>query len=119
MSPCVPRTLVAFSVKITGRPRIVIGGPATPLFSQIADPPVPTDRAIVASSGNVSIDATHTARPSDPGSIRAYILTMFSHTIVAVGCPASADTATIAELRVDRAPRGCPTPSPLRNDRSS
>ena len=38
-------------MKISGRPRIVIGGPATPLFSQMADPPVPTARLIVASCG--------------------------------------------------------------------
>ena len=48
-----------------------MGGPSTPLFSQTADPPVPTDSAIVASSGNVSMLATHTARPRDCGSIRA------------------------------------------------
>src|SRR3954447_18321775 len=100
MSPAVPRVF-AFSVKITGRPRMVIGGPTAPLFSQIAEPPVPTDRAIVASSGNVSMDAIHTARPRLPGSIRAYILTMFSQTIVPDGWPASALTDTDAVLPAD------------------
>src|SRR5215475_3172487 len=102
MSPVVPSAGV-FSVKYTGRPRMLTGGvsvpppvagPPPPIHT--ADPPVPTDRAIVASCGNVWMDAIHTAFLSEEGSIRAYMPTMFSYTIVWVGWPACAATCTDA-----------------------
>src|SRR6266576_2680594 len=93
MSPCDPRALT-FSETITGRPRMLMGGPATPLFSQTGPPPVPTESAMVASWGKVSGETTHTAVARDWGSMREYILTMFSHTMVAVGWPVSAAWTT-------------------------
>src|SRR5689334_21611726 len=92
----------AFSVKITGRPRIVVGGAPEPppcvprLPIQTGEPPVPTASAIVANWGKVSMFAIHTALPREVGSIRAYILAMFSHRIVALAWPASFATFTLA-----------------------
>ena len=94
MSPGVPSGPV-FSVKNTGRPRMLTGGASMPpwppakLPIQTGPPPVPTDKAIVANWGKVSMLAIHTARPRLVGSMREYILTMFSHTIVAADCPDS------------------------------
>ena len=116
MSPAAP-SVFAFSVKMTGRPRIVIGGPWAPLLSQIAEPPVPTLSAIVASSGNVLIEATHTARLSEVGSIRAYILIRFSQTMVLAAWPVSfvIEMAAVAL----RNPCGSPAPLPPKKAMSS
>src|SRR3954469_24395362 len=98
MSPVVPSAGV-FSMKITGRPRMLTGGTAEPgccMFpSHTAEPPVPTDSAMVASCGKVSIEAIHTAFCSAVGSMRAYIPTMFSQVMLAAGWP-DADTCTDA-----------------------
>src|SRR5438046_2721381 len=99
MSPVVP-VVGTFSVKITGRPRIVSGGMSEPGVVrppiQTGPPPVPTDSAMVASCGKVSMCAIHTALLRLVGSIREYILTMFSHTIVAAVWPLSLVTDTEA-----------------------
>src|SRR5688500_12620169 len=97
MSPASP-SVGAFSVKITGRPKIVIGGPSTPLFNHTGAPPVPTLNAIVASSRNVLILAIHTAVPNELGNIREYIVMMFSHRMVSAACPDSFVTDTAAEF---------------------
>src|SRR3954471_2876712 len=119
MSPVVPSAGV-FSVKITGRPRMLTGGTAEPgccMFpSHTAEPPVPTDSAMVASCGNVSIEAIHTAFCSAVGSILAYIATIFSQVIDAAGCP-DADTWTDAGQLTK--PRGSPTPVPVMKPMSS
>src|SRR5581483_4715055 len=105
------------------RPRIETGGVSAPpvppakLPIQTGPPPVPTDSAIVASCGNVSMEAIQAARRSDVGSIRAYILVMFSQTIVWVGCPDSAATCTDAGQLMK--PSGSPAPVPLMNAMSS
>src|SRR3989337_3694499 len=99
MSPTVP-IVGHFSVKMTGLPRMLMGGPAAPLFSQMAEPPVPTERLIVASSGKVLMLHTHTAELRLDGSIPAYILTPFSQTIVLASWPVSLLTSTIADESV-------------------
>src|SRR6266700_1475078 len=117
MSPVVPNA-GAFSVKITGRPRMVTGGPSEPGWLgppiHTGPPPVPTDSAIVASWGNVSIAATHTAFFNEVGSMRAYILTMFSHTIVPAVWPASAACCTDAGELMN--PSGVPAPVSVMNE---
>src|SRR3990167_4416483 len=105
-----PPSVSIFSVKRTGRPRIVMGGPWTPLFSQMAEPPVPTERLISASCAKVSMFATQTPLPSEAGSIREYILTMFSQTMLSAACPVSFATETSAGEFIT--PSGWPTPEP-------
>src|SRR5215475_14319576 len=119
MSPA-PPTPGTFSVTRRGRPRIVIGTWPTPEANQTGAPPVPTDSAMVSSCGRQSGEHTHTALLSEVGSIREYILVMFSHTIVAAGWPDSAATCTIAGLVESWIePAGSPTPEPVRKARSS
>src|ERR1700733_3658320 len=109
MSPAVPSAF-AFSEKMTGRPRIVIGGMSEPGWFgppiHTGPPPVPTDSAMVASSGNVSGAQIQTALRTEEGSIREYMPTTFSHTIVLVACPACAETLTAAAQLMK--PCGCP-----------
>src|SRR5581483_7521168 len=120
MSPVVDSAGV-FSVKMTGRPRIVMGGVSEPGWFmppiQTGPPPVPTDNAMVASCGNVSIDAIHTAFASDVGNILLYMLTMFSHKMVPVACPDSLDTDTDAGQEMK--PCGVPAPDSVMNATSS
>src|SRR5581483_8066864 len=102
---------------------MVIGGesmpPCPPAMFPIhtGPPPVPTDRAIAASWGNVPVEAIHTARPSEVGSMRAYMLTRFSQTSVLVGWLVSAAWATVTGLLMT--PAGSPTAGPVRSATSS
>src|SRR5690554_3782255 len=118
MSPREP-SVFAFSVTTIGRPNSVIGPGAAAFTTNTLLPPVPTLSAIVNSSGIVSGEISHTARDSDEGSMRAYILTMFSYTIVLAACPFSAGTAIAAGLPAPRNPSGWPAPLPVMNAESS
>lgn len=103
---------------------MVTGGVSAPLLPgfypepiQTGPPPVPTDSAIVASSGNVSMLAIQTALLSEVGSIREYIFVMFSQTKVAAAWPVSLVTCTDAGQLTK--PSGSPTPVPVMKYKSS
>src|SRR5260221_12264700 len=108
MSPSTP-SFGTFSVKNTGRPMIDTGG-ACAMLGTPGQPPIqiPGDACeICASAGNASIDAIHTAEPSEVGSIRAYMLTMFAQVSAVVRAP-PAPALTMAGAVRD--PRGAPPP---------
>src|SRR3546814_3512847 len=89
-------------------------GAPVPSVSQTAEPTVPTVRAMVASSTNVSGEAIHTAPSRDDGSIRAYIRMMFSQTNVSALCPPSAATSMRAPFAAASAASAAPAQLPVR-----
>src|SRR5258707_814792 len=117
MSPSTP-SFGTFSVKNTGRPMIDTGG-ACAMLGTPGQPPIqiPGDACeICARAGNASIDAIHTADPSEVGSIRAYMLTMFAQVSAVVRAPPAPALTTAGALRN---PSGVPTPVSVINARSS
>src|SRR5260221_3895847 len=95
MSPRVP-SLGTFSVKYTGRPKMLIGGACDMLLA--VQPPIHTpgaDWVIAARAGNTSMEQIHTALPRDDGSILAYMLAKFASVTAVVRAP-PAPTATMA-----------------------
>src|SRR5258707_8822153 len=117
MSPSTP-SFGTFSVKNTGRPMIDTGG-ACAMLGTPGQPPIqiPGDACeICASAGNASIDAIHTAEPSEVGSIRAYMLTMFAQVSAVVRAPPAPALTMAGALRN---PSGGPTPVSVMKARSS
>src|SRR5260221_14405154 len=107
MSPRVP-SLGTFSVKYTGRPKMLIGGACDMLLA--VQPPLPTpgaDWGIAARAGDTSMGQIHTALPRGDGSILAYMLAKFASVTAVVRAP-PAPTATMAGGVRD--PRDAPTP---------
>src|SRR5258708_12161625 len=116
MSPRVP-SLGTFSVKYTGRPKMLMGGACDMLLA--VQPPIHTpgaDWVIAARAGNTSMEQIHTALPRDDGSILAYMLAKFASVTAVVRAP-PAPTATMAGAF--RNPSGSPTPGDVMNARSS
>src|SRR5260221_5082811 len=112
MSPRVP-SLGTFSVKDTGRPKMLIGG-ACDMLSAVK-PPIHTpgaDWVIAARAGNRSMEQIHTALPRDDGSILGYMLAKFASVTAVVRAP-PAPTATMAGAF--RNPSGSPTPVDVMN----
>src|SRR5260221_1486217 len=116
MSPRTP-SFGTFSVKNTGRPMIETGG-AWAMLGTPGQPPIqiPGDACeICARAGNASIDAIHTAEPSEVGSIRAYMLTMFAQVSAVVRAPPAPALTMAGALRN---PSGVPTPVSVMNARA-
>src|SRR5260221_4507255 len=116
MSPRVP-SLGTFSVKYTGRPKMLIGGACDMLLA--VQPPIHTpgaDWVIAARAGNTSMEQIHTALPRDDGSILAYMLAKFASVTALVPAP-PAPTATMPGGVLD--PGRIPAPGDRLNAGSS
>src|SRR5258707_15859707 len=114
MSPRVP-SLGTFSVKYTGRPKMLIGGACDMLLA--VQPPIHTpgaDWGVAARAGNTSMEQIHTALPRDDGSILAYMLAKFATVTPVVRAPPAPTATMAAELRK---PTAAPTPAGAINDR--
>src|SRR5260221_12116415 len=115
MSPRVP-SLGTFSVKYTGRPKMLIGGACDMLVA--GQPPIHTpgaDWVIAARAGNTSMEQIHTALPRDDGSILAYMLAKFASVTPLVRAPPG-PTATMAGAF--RHPRDSPAPGHIIDPRA-